>query len=135
MHTGLGGAPGRVVQLDPIKPKLKPPGTKLLKPEHETLVSKFAFKFNLCRYTLVSPLLTALHNVAPYWKNVSALGAERLIFIVEHFADPAVLYSSEEAYLNLVMALHPVDRQGFTVVHFSAPPEPFLAHNCTRDIP
>jgi uncharacterized membrane protein YgcG len=59
---------------------------------------------------LISPLLTALHNVAPYWKNVSAMGAERLIAMVEHFADPAVLYSHPEAYQNLAMALHPVNR-------------------------
>jgi hypothetical protein len=59
---------------------------------------------------LVNPLLTALHNVAPYWKNVSAMGAERLIAVAEHFADPGVLFSHPDAYQNLVMALHSVDR-------------------------
>jgi len=39
------------VQLDPIKPKLKPPGTKRLKLAYDGLLSNFAFKFNLRRYT------------------------------------------------------------------------------------
>jgi hypothetical protein len=34
-----------------MKPKLKPPGTERLKPEHEKLVSNFASNFNLRRYT------------------------------------------------------------------------------------
>jgi len=42
--------PGRVVQLDPIKPELKPPGTERLKLMCDTLVSTFAFKFRLRRY-------------------------------------------------------------------------------------
>ena len=45
------GAPqGRVVQVDPIKPKLKPPGTKRLKLNCDVLLSTSAFKFNLRRY-------------------------------------------------------------------------------------
>jgi hypothetical protein len=39
------------VQLDPIKLKLKPPGTQRLKLEHDGLLSNFGFKFNLRRYT------------------------------------------------------------------------------------
>jgi hypothetical protein len=39
------------VQLDPIKPTQNRPGTKLLKPKHDQLLSSFAFKFNLHRYT------------------------------------------------------------------------------------
>ena len=42
---------GRAV-LDPIKPTLKPPGTKHLKLKCEILLSTSAFKFNLRRYTL-----------------------------------------------------------------------------------
>jgi len=38
------------VQVDPIKPKLKPPGTKLLKLKSDILVSTAAFKINLRRY-------------------------------------------------------------------------------------
>ena len=36
--------------VDPIKPTLKPPGTKRLKPDYDEPVSNFAFKFDLRRY-------------------------------------------------------------------------------------
>jgi len=39
------------VQLDPIKPALKVPGTKHLTLEYGKLLSNFGFKFNLRRYT------------------------------------------------------------------------------------
>jgi len=54
MYPSLGQ--GRAVQVDPIKPKLKPPGTKLLKPEYDGLLSKFGFNFNLRRYTQASAM-------------------------------------------------------------------------------
>jgi hypothetical protein len=38
------------VQVDPVKPKLKPPGSERSKLEYDTLPSKFAFNFNLRRY-------------------------------------------------------------------------------------
>jgi hypothetical protein len=38
------------VQVDPIKPKLKPPGTERLKLSGDALLSTSAFKFNLRRY-------------------------------------------------------------------------------------
>jgi len=38
------------VQLDPVKPNLKPPGTKRLKLEYDGLLSSSAFKSNLRRY-------------------------------------------------------------------------------------
>jgi hypothetical protein len=40
-----------MVQIDPIKPKLKPPGTKRFNPNCDVLLSTSAFKFNLRRYT------------------------------------------------------------------------------------
>jgi len=43
--------PGGAVQIDTIKPMLKPPGTKRLKLNHNKVLSNFAFKFNLRRYT------------------------------------------------------------------------------------
>jgi hypothetical protein len=49
-----GPAPGRPVQVDPIKPKLKPPGTKRLKLNCDILLSTSALKFNLRRYNLAS---------------------------------------------------------------------------------
>jgi hypothetical protein len=43
-------APGEAVQVDPIKPELKPPGTKRLKLNCDVLLSTSAFKFNFRRY-------------------------------------------------------------------------------------
>jgi len=42
------------VQIDPIKPELKPPGTKRLKLKCDVLLLNFAFKFNLRRYAMGS---------------------------------------------------------------------------------
>ena len=41
------------MQVDPIRPKLKVPGTKRLKLKYDNLLSSFAFNFNLRRYILV----------------------------------------------------------------------------------
>jgi len=41
------------VQVDPVKPMLKPPGTKHWKLKCDELLSSFAFKFNLRRYIQV----------------------------------------------------------------------------------
>jgi hypothetical protein len=43
---------GRAVQVDPIKPTLKAPGTKRLNLQYDELLSIFAFKFNLRRYAM-----------------------------------------------------------------------------------
>jgi len=43
------------VQIDPIKPKLKPPGTKRLTLEYDGLPSNIGFKFKLRRYDAASP--------------------------------------------------------------------------------
>jgi len=43
--------PGGAVQVDPIKPTLKAPGTKRLKPYYDEPPSDFDFKFKLRRYT------------------------------------------------------------------------------------
>jgi hypothetical protein len=40
---------GRAVQVDPMKPKLKPPGTKRLKLTYDELLSNFPVKFKLRR--------------------------------------------------------------------------------------
>ena len=42
---------GRAVQVNPIIPKLKPPGTKLLKLNCDELLSTSAITFNSRRYT------------------------------------------------------------------------------------
>ena len=41
------------MQVDPIKPTLKPPGTKHLKLKRDVLLSSFAFIFDLRRYMMV----------------------------------------------------------------------------------
>jgi len=51
-------AHGRAVQVDPIKPTLKAPGTKRLKLKYDKLLSNFAFKFQL------APLQ---HDAVPEW--------------------------------------------------------------------
>ena len=43
---------GRAVQVDPLKPTLKVPGTKRLTLEFDEPVSSFAFRFNLRRYAM-----------------------------------------------------------------------------------
>ena len=74
---------GKAVQVDPIKPKLKAPGAKRLKLKCDILLSIFAFKFNLRRYTegerltptlsieLASPLGRGLHS-STFRLNISA---------------------------------------------------------------
>ena len=42
------------MQVDPIKPTLKTPGTKRLKLEYGGLLSSVAFRFNVRRYKLVA---------------------------------------------------------------------------------
>jgi len=42
---------GKAVQVEPIKSKLKPPGTERLKQKYDNLLSRFAFKYNLRRYS------------------------------------------------------------------------------------
>jgi len=40
------------VQLEPMKPKLKPPGSERSKPKCDDLLSRFAFKVNLRHYVM-----------------------------------------------------------------------------------
>jgi hypothetical protein len=44
---------GGAVQVDPVKPTLKAPGSKRLKLKHDEPLSNFAFKISLRRYTKV----------------------------------------------------------------------------------
>jgi len=45
-------APGKAVQVDPIEPTLRAPGSKRSKLNEDTLLSSLAFKFKLGRYSL-----------------------------------------------------------------------------------
>jgi len=49
---GVRARHGGAVQVAPIKPTLKPPGTKHLKLKCDIVLSTFAFKFKLRRYTM-----------------------------------------------------------------------------------
>ena len=66
---------GRAVQVDPIKPKLKPPGTKRLKLNCNKLLSASAFKFNLRRYSMEFVQLLLARGADP---NVTMKGGRGL---------------------------------------------------------
>ena len=53
------------MQVDPIKPKLKPPGTKRLKLNCDIVLSTPAFKFNLRRYIVVEGTLNVFQKNEP----------------------------------------------------------------------
>ena len=50
-NAKLWGFPGKAVQVGPMKPTLKAPGTKRLKVDYDETLLNLAFKFKLCRYT------------------------------------------------------------------------------------
>ena len=57
-HLGPGGRfvlLGKAVQIKPMKPTLKAPGTERLTLKYDEPLSNFAFKFNLRRYTWGTP--------------------------------------------------------------------------------
>jgi len=54
--SGTNAARGRAVQVDPMKPKFKPPGTRRLKLKFDTLLSTSGLKFNLRRYIEAIPM-------------------------------------------------------------------------------
>jgi hypothetical protein len=53
------------VQVEPIKPLLKAPGTKRLKLQYGELLSNFGIKFNLRRYNQALRLLEHQGRVMP----------------------------------------------------------------------
>ena len=70
------GAPGKAVQVEPIKPTLKPPGTKRLKLEYVVPLSNVAFKFNLHRYT-PGPAVLPAQPGGPRGPRRATLGGTR----------------------------------------------------------
>ena len=56
-----GGDTGKAVQVEPMKPLLKAPGAKRLKPKCDKLLSSFAFNFNLRPYNVV--VMQELYNL------------------------------------------------------------------------
>jgi hypothetical protein len=55
----FGDDSGKAVQVDPIKPTLKAPGSERLKLNCDILLSTSAFSFNLRRYTVGGMMATA----------------------------------------------------------------------------
>ena len=64
------------MQVDPMKPKLKPPGTKRLRLKCDILLSTSAFKFNLRRYTKDSDIRQKTRELTV--KSVKAGWCDRL---------------------------------------------------------
>jgi len=56
---------GREAQVHCVKSKLKVRGTKRLKLEYAEVLSSFAFKFNLRRYTPGGPTVTCMPQRPP----------------------------------------------------------------------
>jgi len=56
---------GRAVQVDPIKPTLKAPGSKKLILKHDQLVSNLGFDFNLRRFNVASLLADGTRLARP----------------------------------------------------------------------
>ena len=55
------------MQVDPIKPKLKPPGKTRLKLKYEGPLSNFAFNFNLRRYSEALAVESYTTNAGTGW--------------------------------------------------------------------
>ena len=65
--TGITYQHGRAVQVDPIKPMLKAPGTKGLILTCDDLLSNFAFHFNLRRYSAAITSGCSLKTPGPWY--------------------------------------------------------------------
>ena len=67
------------MQVDPIKPKLKPPGSNRLKLKCKMLLSSSAFNFNLRRYAAESGAMTgAEREVRAAMRVLKAAGRTRV---------------------------------------------------------
>jgi hypothetical protein len=58
---------GRAVQVDPMRTKVTPSGTKHLKQKCVILLSTFAFKFNLRRFTWACSSCPTVPSSTPAW--------------------------------------------------------------------
>jgi HPt (histidine-containing phosphotransfer) domain-containing protein len=67
---------GRAVQVDPMKPQLKAPGTKRLKLNYDAPLSSFAFNFSLRHYTWSFRTATpSAPSCPPCWRRRSRQGS------------------------------------------------------------
>ena len=74
-------SPGQAVQVDPIKPKLKPPGIKRLKLNCDVLLSTSAFKINL-RHYIQARRHAALDHLRPIYSDIVFVGTPKTSGIV-----------------------------------------------------
>ena len=89
------------MQIDPIKPALKAPGTMRF-PKHDEPLSNFAFKLKLCRYTTVVVKPAAPANRLTATPTVPA-SASRLSGIIGLPAD-APVPAGERLTIEAVLA-------------------------------
>ena len=66
------------MQVDPIKPMSKAPGTRRLKLKHDELLSSFGFRFNLRHYS--KALATWRDNVAQVFATRAAIRKAAMFF-------------------------------------------------------
>ena len=71
---------GRAVQVDPVKPILKPTGTERLKLNSDVPLSPFAFKFNLRRYTTAASRTASSSRSAG---EVAATRTHKIILMID----------------------------------------------------
>jgi len=69
---------GRAVQVGPMKPTLKAPGTKHLQLKYDVPLSNFAFKFNLRRYTMELRIRSRPFVQQSIWLDADKVGRCRL---------------------------------------------------------
>jgi hypothetical protein len=79
------------VQVDPIKPRLKAPGTKGLKLKYDEMPLNIAFEFNLRRYNLVNMI-----GVICFMLNLSA----PLTLVTLASLPPTIIVSKAGAYTH-----------------------------------
>ena len=137
------------MQVDPIKPKLKPPGTKRLRLKCDLLLSTSAFKFNLRRYIKKAAVADAaeagedaLYDAPGFYKAMGdswygggdrSGGGGRIPVQYEQAVGsgapaPILVWFRQDLRLRDNPALHAASRrgQGLTLVHCSARREHIL---------
>ena len=87
------------MQVDPIKPMFTPPGTKHLKLHCDSLLSRFAFKFNLRCYTKAfeSPFVTDADVVQRAQAPIYRAGEEEVAVAAAAAAVAAAAAEEKEA--------------------------------------
>ena len=90
------------MQIDPIKPKLKPPGSKSLALHFDVLLSTSAFKFNLCRYITGSYTVARGCGAAELHVSVNGVAAAASPFAVTVTA--AATAAAAESRVSLAAA-------------------------------